>query len=250
MTRLALVHGAVNLAQGFSDFPAPQAVKEAAIRAIGHDINQYAITWGARRLREAVAGKMGRYNGVKDVDPERDVTVCCGSTGVMIASLMAIINPGDEVVIFEPFYENYGPDTYLSGATPRFVPLREPDWRFDEPELAEAFNDRTKAIIITTPHNPTGKVFSREELTFIAGLCQKWDAIAITDEIYEHILYDGAVHTSAAALDGMRDRTITVNAASKTFSVTGWRIGHAIAPAVWSQVISYVNDLFYVWRST
>ncbi|MSS73067.1 MAG: aminotransferase class I/II-fold pyridoxal phosphate-dependent enzyme [Candidatus Latescibacteria bacterium] len=245
MTRLAILHGAVNLAQGFPDFPAPEAVKEAAVRAIRDDVNQYAITWGARRLREAIARKTGRYNGVAAVDPEREVTVCCGATETMIASLMAIINPGDEVVIFEPFYENYGPDTYLSGATPRFVTLREPDWRFDEAELAGAFNDRTKAIILTTPHNPTGKVFSREELSFIADLCQKWDAIAITDEIYEHILYDAA-HVSIASLDGMRDRTITVNAASKTFSVTGWRVGYAVAPPDLTDAIRKVHDFLTV----
>ena len=180
------------------------------------------------------------------VDPEREVTVCCGSTETMIASLMAIINPGDEVVIFEPFYENYGPDTYLSGATPRFVALRDPDWRFDERELAAAFNDRTRAIIITTPHNPTGKAFSRQELAFIAGLCQKWDAIAITDEIYEHILYDGVAHTSIASLDGMRERTITVNAISKTFSVTGWRVGYAVAPPDLTDAIRKVHDFLTV----
>jgi aminotransferase len=246
MTRLAIFHGAVNLAQGFPDFPAPEAVKEAAVRAIREDINQYAITWGSKRLREAIARKIGRYNGVAVVDPEREVTVCCGSTETMIASLMAVINPGDEVVIFEPFYENYGPDTYLSGATPRFVTLREPDWRFDEQELAGAFNDRTKAIILTTPHNPTGKVFSREELRFIAALCQKWDAIAITDEIYEHILYDGAAHASIASLDGMRDRTITVNAISKTFSVTGWRVGYAVAPPDLTDAIRKVHDFLTV----
>ena len=246
MTRLAILHEAVNLAQGFPDFPAPEAVKQAAIRAILDDVNQYAITWGAKRLREAVARKIGRYNGVAGVDPEREVTVCCGSTETMIASLMAIINPGDEVVIFEPFYENYGPDTYLSGAMPRFVTLREPGWRFDERELAAAFNDRTRAIIITTPHNPTGKVFSREELAFIAGLCQKWDAIAITDEIYEHILYDGVAHTSIASLDGMRERTITVNAISKTFSVTGWRVGYAVAPPDLTDAIRKVHDFLTV----
>ena len=246
MTRLSLIHGGVNLAQGYPDFPTPEAVKKAAIEAIQKDINQYAITWGAKTLREAIARKIDRYNGVRSVDPEQEVTVCCGSTEGMIASLMAIINPGDEVIIFEPFYENYGPDTYLSGATPRFVTLREPDWGFDKDELAEAFNNRTKAIIITTPHNPTGKVFSREELETIANLCQKWDTIAITDEIYEHILYDGAAHTSIASLEGMRDHSITINAVSKTYSVTGWRVGYAVAPPDLTDAIRKVHDFLTV----
>ncbi len=160
------------------------------------------------------------------------MTVCCGSTEAMLSTLLAVLDPGDEVVIFEPYYENYGPDSIISGAVPRFVRLREPDWTFDEQELAAAFNDRTRAIIINTPNNPTGKVFTRDELQFIAKLCQKWDVLAITDEIYEHIIYDGHTHVPIASIDGMADRTVTINGLSKTFSVTGWRVGWAIAPPI------------------
>ena len=191
MTRLALEYDAINLAQGFPDFPAPEELKQAAIEAIRADINQYAITWGARAFREAIAEKVHWYLGL-EVDPEREITVTCGSTEAMIASMMAVVDPGDEVIIFEPFYENYGPDAILTEARPRYVPLYPPDWRFDPDELRAAFTPRTKAIVINTPNNPTGKVFTREELELIAALCQEWDAIAITDEIYEHILYDGA----------------------------------------------------------
>src|SRR6266478_501144 len=229
MTRLALKHGAVNLSQGFPDFAAPEEIKEAARRAIADDINQYAITWGAKPLRDAIVKKFERTQGVK-YDPEREVTICCGSTEAMMSAMMAIINPGDEIVVFEPFYENYGPDAILSGATPRFVKLTPPSWSFDREELARAFGRRTKAIIINTPNNPTGKVFSREELEYVRDLCVRWNTFAITDEIYEHILYDGTRHISMASLDGMRDRTITINGMSKTYSVTGWRVGWAIAP--------------------
>jgi aminotransferase len=245
MTRLAQLHGAVNLAQGMPDFPAPAEIKEAACRAILADVNQYAITWGARSFRNAIAAKTRAHLGL-EVDPEREITVTCGSTEAMIAALMAVINPGDEVVIFEPFYENYGPDTILSGATPRYVELRPPDWSFDPDELAAAFNPGTKAIIINTPNNPTGKVFSREELRCIADLCIEWDVLAITDEIYEHILYDGFTHTAIATLDGMRERTITINGLSKTYSVTGWRVGYAIAPAHLTASIRKVHDFLTV----
>lgn len=245
MTRLALQHKAINLAQGFPDFPAPAAIKQAGQDAIAADINQYAITWGARPLREAIAEKFRRTQGLA-VDPEREITVCCGSTEAMMSAMMAIINPGDEVVIFEPFYENYGPDAILSGATPRFVPLRAPDFSFDRQQLAAAFNDRTKAIILNTPNNPTGKVFSREELEFIREMCVRWNALAITDEIYEHILYDGARHISLATLDGMRERTITINGMSKTYSVTGWRVGWCIAPPEISGAIRKVHDFLTV----
>ncbi len=229
MTRLALKHGAVNLSQGFPDFAAPEEIKEAARKAISDDINQYAITWGAKPLRDAIVEKFERTQGVK-YDPEREVTICCGSTEAMMSAMMAIINPGDEVVVFEPFYENYGPDAILSGATPRFVKLRTPDWSFDEKELAAAFGPHTKAIILNTPNNPTGKVFTRAELEFIRDLCVRWNAYCITDEIYEHILYDGAEHISMARIDGMRDRTIVINGLSKTYSVTGWRVGWVLAP--------------------
>jgi aminotransferase len=245
MTRLALQHGAVNLAQGFPDFPAPAEVKEAARAAIAADDNQYAITWGAKPLRDAIVAKFARTQGVT-VDPEREITVCCGSTEAMISSLMAIINPGDEVVIFEPFYENYGPDAILSGAKPRFVRLHPPNWEFDRQELANAFGPRTKAIIVNTPNNPTGKVFTLEELEFIRDLCLRWNTFAITDEIYEHIIYDGVRHISMASLEGMRDRAITINGMSKTYGVTGWRVGWAIAPPAPTESIRKVHDFLTV----
>ncbi len=245
MTRICLKHQGVNLAQGFPDFPAPAEIKEAAQGAIGADLNQYAITWGEPNLRQAIAEKFAWYNGVA-VDPEREITVCCGSTEAMISSLMAIVNSGEEVIVFEPFYENYGPDTILCDAKPRFITLHEPDWHFDEKELSQAFNNKTKAIIINTPNNPTGKVFSREELQFIADLCLKWGVIAVTDEIYEHILYDGAKHISIASLPGMRDQTITINSISKTYSLTGWRVGWAIASPTLTASIRKVHDFLTV----
>jgi len=245
MTRLAMQHNAVNLAQGFPDFPASAEVKEAARQAIADDFNQYAITWGAKELRDAIARKFERTQGVR-VDPEREITVCCGSTEAMMSAMMGIINPGDEVVIFEPYYENYGPDTILSGALPRFVQLRPPDWSFDRDELSRTFGPNTKAIIVNTPNNPTGKVFSREELEFIRDLCVRWNAFAVTDEIYEHIIYDGMEHISMASLDGMRGRTITINGMSKTYSVTGWRVGWAIAPPEVSTPIRKVHDFLTV----
>jgi aspartate/methionine/tyrosine aminotransferase len=245
MTRQAMHYNAVNLAQGFPDFAASPEVKEAARQAIADDINQYAITWGAKELRDAIARKFERTQGIR-VDPEREITVCCGSTEAMMSTMMALINPGDEVVIFEPFYENYGPDAILSGASPRFVRLRPPDWSFDRQELARAFGHNTKAIIVNTPNNPTGKVFSREELEFIRDLCIRWNAFAVTDEIYEHIIYDGARHVSMASLDGMRDRTITINGMSKTYSVTGWRVGWAIGPPEATNSIRKVHDFLTV----
>ncbi len=245
MTRLNHLHGGVNLSQGFPDFPAPQVVKDAACAAIQDDINQYAVTWGARGLREAVAREFTRRHGVPVV-ADQQVTVCCGATEAMMATMMGIIDPGDEVVIFEPFYENYGPDAILSGATPRYVTLHEPHWSFDPDELAEAFNDRTKAIIINTPNNPTGKVFTVEELEAIAALCRKWDVVAISDEIYEHILYDGATHVPIASIEGMADRTVTINSLSKTYSVTGWRVGWTISPPSLTGAIRKVHDFLTV----
>ncbi len=244
MTRLALQHGAVNLSQGFPDFPAPEALKRAAVEAIQGDVNQYAITWGAKPLRDAIARKAKRYNGI-DADPEKHVTVTCGATEGMICALMGLINPGDEVIIFEPYYENYGPDAILSGATPRFVKLRPPGWGFDEKELAKAFNRRTKAVVVTTPNNPTGKVFTRAELETIGALCRKWDAVAVTDEVYEHILYEGE-HVSMGSLPGMAERTVTVTSLSKTFSVTGWRLGYVIAPERISTAVRKVHDFLTV----
>jgi len=249
MTREALKHGAVNLSQGFPDFAAPEDIKQVAMKAIADDINQYAITWGARDFREAIARKTKWYLGL-DVDPETELTVTCGSTEGMIAAMMATVDPGEEVVVFEPFYENYAPDAILSDAKPRYVPLRAPDWSFDPDELRAAFNANTKAIIVCNPNNPTGKVFTRAEMEFIAGLCQEFDALCFTDEIYEHILYprDGAEiqHISMAQIEGMRERTVIVNSMSKTYSVTGWRVGYCIAPPEVTSAIRKVHDFLTV----
>ena len=245
MTRQANAHGAINLSQGFPDFPAPEAIKQAASEALFANVNQYAITWGAKRLRDAIAVKTSWHLGL-DVDPERELTVTCGSTEGMIATMLAIIDPGDEVVIFEPYYENYGPDVILSGATPRFVPLTAPDWTFDHDELRAAFSERTKAIVICNPGNPTGHVFTRAQLETIAQLCQEFDVVAVTDEIYEHILYDGAEHLSIVTVPGMRDRTVTINSLSKTYSVTGWRVGYVIAPPDLTSAIRKVHDFLTV----
>ena len=248
MTRLNLAlngpQRAVNFAQGFPDFPPSAEIIEAAKQALDDGFNQYATTWGAPQLRQAVAAKTSRQWG-RIVDPESEVTVACGATEAMIAAMLATLNPGDEVVVFEPYYENYGPDCILSGAVPRYVTLRAPDWSFDEGELRSAFNERTRAIVVNTPHNPTGKVFSRTELELIAGLCQTHDAIAITDEIYEHLVYRGE-HISMATLPGMADRTVTISGASKTYSVTGWRVGWLIAPAALSDGIRKVHDFLTV----
>lgn len=250
MTRQAMLYGAVNLAQGFPDFPAPAEIKHAAQQAVAADINQYAITWGAKNLRNAIARQMKVWQGI-EVDPEREVTVCCGSTEAMISTLLAVCNAGDEVVIFEPFYENYGPDAVLSGAKPKFVKLHPPnddhaEWTFDEKELRRAFDRHTKAIILNTPNNPTGKVFTREELELIRDLCLEFDVLAITDEIYEHIIYDGTEHISMASLEGMRERTVTINGMSKTYSVTGWRVGWAVAPEKITNAIRKVHDFLTV----
>jgi len=245
MSRVCTLEGGINLAQGFPDFAAPEAMKRAAARAIEADVNQYAVTWGAPRLREAIARRTGSYNGIP-VDPERDVTVTCGATEAMVAAMLALVDPGDEVVVFEPFYENYGPDCVLCGAKPRFVPLRGPDWSFDPDELAAAFGERTRAIVVNTPHNPTGKVFTREELEEIARLCRLHDVVALTDEIYEYILYDGREHVSLATLPGMAERTVTISGLSKTWSATGWRIGWAIADPETTLAIRKVHDFLTV----
>ena len=245
MTRMAIQYQAINLSQGFPDFPAPAEIKRAAQDAIAADINQYAITWGSKNLRLSIAEKFAATTGIS-IDTEREITVCCGSTESIMASMMAIINPGDEVVVFEPFYENYGPDAIMSGATPRFVKLHAPDWTFDPVELAAAFGPKTKAIILNTPNNPTGKVFERAELETIRDLCVRWNTFAITDEIYEHMLYDGAQHIPICTLDGMRERTITINALSKTYSVTGWRVGWAVAPPDVSVAIRKCHDFLTV----
>jgi aminotransferase len=249
MTREAMKYGAVNLSQGFPDFAAPEDIKRVAMQAIADDVNQYAITWGAKDFREAIAGKTKWYLGL-DIDPQTEITVTCGSTEGMIAAMMATVDPGEEVVVFEPFYENYAPDAILSDARPRHVPLRAPDWSFDEQELRAAFNQNTKAIIICNPNNPTGKVFTYAEMEYIAGLCQEFDALCFTDEIYEHIIYprEGAEiqHISMAQLPGMRERTVVVNSMSKTYSVTGWRVGYCIAPPNITSAIRKVHDFLTV----
>ncbi|KJR99399.1 MAG: aminotransferase [Peptococcaceae bacterium BRH_c4a] len=249
MTRICDAAGGHNLSQGFPDFESPKAIKEAAIKAIQDEWNQYPVTYGEPELREAISKKVWSYNGVK-CDPGTDITVTCGATEAMMATLKAIINPGDEIIIFEPFYENYGPDCILSGAAPRYITLYPPDWSYSSEELAGAFNEKTKAIVINTPNNPTGKVFSREELEEIAALCLKWDCYAVTDEIYEHILYDGARHVSIAVIPGMEDRTITINSISKTYSVTGWRVGWAIASEPVTRRIRKVHDFLTVGAPT
>jgi aminotransferase len=244
MTRLSLQYNAINLAQGFPDFPCPAELKTAACEAVHDDINQYAITWGARDLRQALAQRVKRYNGMF-FNPESEITVTCGSTEAMMASMLAVIQPGDEVVVPEPFYENYGPDAQISGAVPRFVSLLD-DFSIDEETWKSAFTKKTRAIILNTPNNPTGKIFSRKELTFIADLCTDHNIIAITDEIYEHILYDGNKHVSLGSLDGMQDRTITIGSFSKTYSITGWRVGYALAGAGITERIRKIHDFLTV----
>ncbi|TAK34814.1 MAG: aminotransferase class I/II-fold pyridoxal phosphate-dependent enzyme [Chloroflexota bacterium] len=249
MTRICDAVRGHNLAQGFPDFSCASELKEAAILAISADRNQYPVTFGEPELRRAISHKVRWYNGIQ-CDPETEVTVTCGATEAMIATLKALINPGDEIVVFEPFYENYGPDGIISGATPRYVTLHPPDWSFSDQELARAFSTRTKAIVINTPNNPTGKVFTREELERIAALCVEWDCYAITDEVYEHILYDDAQHVSLATLSGMTDRTVTINSVSKSYSVTGWRVGWAIADQHITQRIRKVHDFLTVGAPT
>jgi len=245
MTRLAMAHDAVNLAQGFPDFACPPELKEAACAAIDADINQYAITWGAHDFRQAIAAKTARHYPGWLVDPETDVTVTCGATEGMIAAIMAVLDPGDEVIVFEPFYENYGPDAILSGAVPRYVTLHEPDWSIDGSELRAAFGTRTRGLVLNSPHNPTGKVFGRDELELIAELCREHDVVAFTDDIYEHIVYAGE-HVPLATLPGMAERTVAVNSLSKTYSVTGWRVGWVIAPPNLTAGIRKVHDFLTV----
>ena len=247
MTRLCLEHDGINLAQGFPDFPCPPELKDAAKAAIDADVNQYAITWGAKRFRDAVAAKVARTYPGWTVDPEREICVTCGSTEAMIASCLALVDPGEEVIVFDPYYENYGPDAILSGAVPRHVTLHEPDWSIDEAELRAAFNERTRAIVVNTPHNPTGKVFSRAELELVSALCNEWDVLVLTDEIYEHIHYLGpGGHVPPATVPGLEDRTVTINALSKTYAVTGWRVGWTIAPPAYTAAIRKVHDFLTV----
>ena len=244
MTRLNAIHGGINLAQGFPNFAAPQALKDAAKRAIDADINQYAITWGAKSLRDALSRTYAELYGMR-VDPETMLTVTCGATEAMISTLLALVDPGDEVIVLEPFYENYGPDADIAGARPVYVPLRPPENVFDRDELRKAFGPRTKAIIVNTPNNPTGRVFTRDELTLIASLCVEHDVVAVTDEIYEHIRYEGE-HIPIATLPGMAERTVTISGASKTFSVTGWRVGWIVAPPELTAGIRKVHDFVTV----
>jgi len=245
MSRLAAAAGAINLAQGFPDFPAPAALKAAAADAIDRDINQYAITWGATGFREAIAAKTMRWYPGWEVDPATMITVTCGATEGMIAALLGLLDAGDEVVVFEPFYENYGPDAVLSGAVPRYVTLHEPGWTFDPDELRAAVTSRTRAVILNSPHNPTGKVFSADELETIAALCREHDLLAVTDEIYEHITF-GPRHIPMATLPGMAERTVAVNSLSKTYSVTGWRVGWVIASPELTSVVRKTHDFLTV----
>jgi aminotransferase len=245
MTRVCIEHDGVNLAQGMPDFPPPRALVEAAHAALDGDFHQYAITWGAPRLRQTIADKYKQFYGM-ELDPDRQITVCCGSTETMLSTLLAVLNPGDEVIIFEPFYENYGPGCIISGAKPVFVPLEPPDFAFDPDRLKNAVSPRTRAIVFNSPNNPTGKVFSRQELALIADLCREHDLLAITDEIYEHIVFDGETHTPIATLPGMAERTVTISGISKSYSVTGWRVGYAIAPSELSVGIRRVHDFVTV----
>ncbi len=244
MTRVAAVHGAINLAQGFPDFGPPKEVVEAARRALREGYHQYAITWGAKALRDAIAEKARRFNGI-ECDPEKNVVVTCGSTEAMMGAMLSLINPGDEVIVFEPYYENYGPDAIVSGARARFVRLAWPDWNLDEETLKAAFNRRTKAIIVNTPNNPTGKVLTRSELQLIADLCTDHEVVAVTDEIYEHIVYEGH-HLSLASLGDMAERTVTINGLSKTYSATGWRVGWAIATKTLADALKRTHDFLTV----
>jgi len=244
MTRLAQTHGAINLAQGFPDFPMPEAMKAAACDAINHDVNQYAITWGAKKLRDAIAGKYERRYGMP-VDPEREITVACGATEATASVFLALLNPGDEVLIFEPFYENYGPDAILCEARPVFVPLTPPDWRFDPDALRRAITPKARALVLNSPHNPTGHVFSRDELMVIAQICIEHDLMVFTDDPYEYIIFSGE-HIPMATLPGMRERTVTISSLSKTFSITGWRIGYAIASPERTDAIRKVHDFLTV----
>jgi aspartate/methionine/tyrosine aminotransferase len=245
MTRLADLHGAVNLAQGFPDFDAPEVVKEAAREAIARGVNQYPVTWGAPGFRAAIAEKYRRF-GWPEIDPDREITVTCGSTEAMVATFLSLLDPGDEVVFFEPFYENYGPDAYLAGAVPKVVPLAEPGWRFDPERTEAAVGPRTRAIVMTTPHNPAGRVFDQDELEALAEIAIRHDLLVFTDEIYEHIVYDGREHRSVALLPGMRERTVTISALSKTYSVTGWRVGWSITSAEIALSLRKVHDFLTV----
>ncbi|HXI80985.1 MAG TPA: aminotransferase class I/II-fold pyridoxal phosphate-dependent enzyme [Verrucomicrobiae bacterium] len=245
MNRLAVAAGAVGLAQGFPDFACPPELKAAAAEAVAADINQYAITFGAKPLRDAIAAKTARFHPEWRIDPDTEITVVNGATEGMIAAMLGLLDPGDEVIVFEPYYENYGPDAILTGAVPRYVTLHEPDWRIDPDELRAAVTSRTRAIVVNTPHNPTGKVFSRDELELIADLCREHDLLAFTDDIYQHLVYEGE-HIPLATLPGMADRTVAIDSMSKTYSVTGWRVGWVITSAALSVGVRRVHDFLTV----
>jgi aminotransferase len=245
MNRLAVAAGAVSLAQGFPDFPCPPELKAAAADAVAADHNQYAITFGAKPLRDAIAAKTARFHPGWVVDPDTEITVVNGATEGMISAMLGLLDPGDEVIVFEPFYENYGPDAILTGAVPRYVTLREPDWSIDPDELRAAVTSRTRAIVVNSPHNPTGKVFRRDELELIADLCREHDLLAFTDDIYQHLVYAGE-HIPLATLPGMRERTIAIDSMSKTYSVTGWRVGWVIAPPDLTVGVRRVHDFLTV----
>jgi aminotransferase len=245
MTRIADVHGAVNLAQGFPDFDPPEEVRQAAMEAIRTGGNQYSVTWGTPGLRQAIARKARRFNRI-EADPDKNVVVTCGATEAMMAAMLSLVDPGDEVIVTEPFYENYGPDAIVTGARARTVPLDWPDWHLDEERLKKAFTAKTKAVVVNTPNNPTGRVFSKAELALLADMCEDYDAVAITDEIYEHIVFDGRRHISLASLPGMAERTITIDGISKTYSATGWRVGWAIAPTTLASAMRRAHDFLTV----
>lgn len=245
MTRVAEAHGAVNLSQGFPDFDPPRELVEAAKHALENGYNQYSTTWGAPELRDAIVRKAKAFNGI-DADADTNLLVTCGSTEAMMAAMLSLVDPGDEVVVFEPFYENYGPDAVMSGAVPRYVRMAWPDWRVDEEELKAAFTPKTKAVIVNTPNNPTGKVYSAQEMRLIADLCADHNAVAVTDEIYEHIVYDGMRHVSLASVGDMAERTITISGLSKTYSATGWRVGWAIAPKPLADAMRRIHDFLTV----
>ena len=245
MTRISAQYNAVNLSQGFPDFDPPKELMDRLSQVAYEDFHQYSITWGAQGFREALAAKQTRFMG-HPVDPNREIVVTCGSTEAMMAAMMTVTNPGDKVVIFSPFYENYGADTILSGAEPVYVPLHPPEFNFDPAELEQAFQQHPKALILCNPSNPCGKVFTKEELLFIADLAQKYDTYVITDEVYEHIVYAPHKHVYFASLPGMWERTISCSSLSKTYSITGWRLGYTIAPEEIAERIKKVHDFLTV----
>lgn len=245
MTRISNQYGAINLSQGFPDFEPPKEILQRLAQVSNEDFHQYSVTWGAQNFREALADKIRHFSGVQ-VDADSELVVTCGSTEAMMAAMMSVTNPGDKVIVFSPFYENYGADTILSGACPIYVPLIPPSFNFDPNQLEEAFKEKPKAIIVCNPSNPCGKVFTREELTIIADLAKKYDAFVITDEVYEHILYKPHEHTYMASLPGMKERTITCNSLSKTYSITGWRLGYTQANPEISDRIKKVHDFLTV----